>query len=69
MSGAPNQEGPAVVTAAANPAAADIIEGEFRVVRTRDRRASPNTRRAVARILCWNAIFVGAVILIPQLIG
>ena len=50
-------------------APADIIEGEFRVVASRviERRASPNTRRAVARILCWNAIFVGAVLVIPHL--
>ena len=55
-------------SAAASPAA-DIIEGEFRVVASRvnEPRPSPNTRRAVARILCWNAIFVGAVILIPHL--
>ena len=58
------------MTAAASPADI-IIEGEFRVVaeRTLSRRASPNTRRAVARIFCWNAIFVGAVLAIPHLIG
>jgi hypothetical protein len=57
------------VTAAAAHPADIIIEGEFRVVaeRTIARRPSPNTRRAVARILCWNAIFVGAVIVIPHL--
>lgn len=51
--------------------AVQIIEGEFRVVETRalPRRPSPNRRRAVARILCWNAIFVGAVVLIPQIFG
>jgi hypothetical protein len=55
---------------AADPAA-EIIEGEFRVVASRDavRRPSPNRRRAVARILCWNAIFVGVVLLLPQLIA
>ncbi|MBX3485172.1 hypothetical protein [Phenylobacterium sp.] len=58
------------MTAAANPADI-IIEGEFRVVaeRTLTAKSSPNTRRAVARILCWNAIFVGAVLVIPHLIG
>ncbi|MBL8556661.1 MAG: hypothetical protein JNL41_20475 [Phenylobacterium sp.] len=58
------------MTAAAHPADI-IIEGEFRVVAERalSHRASPNTRRAVARILCWNAIFVGAVLVIPHLIG
>jgi hypothetical protein len=53
---------------AASPAA-DIIEGEFRVIASREavRRPSPNRRRAVARILCWNAIFVGVVLAVPYL--
>lgn len=57
-----------MTAAAANPANI-IIEGEFRVVAERvlTTRNSPNTRRTVARILCWNAIFVGAVIVLPHL--
>ncbi|MBL8772947.1 MAG: hypothetical protein JNK30_16315 [Phenylobacterium sp.] len=47
--------------------AADAIEGEFRVLATRDHRPSPNTRRIVARILCWNLIFVGVLAGAPQL--
>ena len=48
-----------------------IIEGEYRVVETRtvSPRRSPNRRRAAVRILCWNAIFVGAAITIPVLFG
>lgn len=47
--------------------AADIIEGEFRVIASRAaaRRPSPNRRRAVVRILCWNAIFVGVALAVP----
>lgn len=59
------------MTAASPAAAPEIIEGEFRVIASRDlpRRPSPNRRRAVARILCWNAIFVGVVLLTPYLVA
>jgi hypothetical protein len=42
-----------------------IIEGEFRVIATRKIRPSPNRQRAVARIVFWNAVLFGAVVLLP----
>jgi hypothetical protein len=48
----------------------DIIEGSFRVVAERapPRRASPNRRRAAARIALWNTVLMLAVVAIPILL-
>jgi hypothetical protein len=46
----------------------DIIQGEFRVVSTEPLtawRASPNRRRAVARMVLWNAALMVALVALP----
>lgn len=56
---------------AATSPASDIIEGEFRVLATRDEpvrrtfRNSPNLRRALARIFVWNCALVALVVGLP----
>jgi hypothetical protein len=52
----------------------DVIEGAFRVVAIADlpapgaARASPNRRRAVARIVFWNLAVVAAAVVLPILL-
>jgi hypothetical protein len=52
----------------ATAAAAEIIEGEFRVIATTDAapaRKSPNRQRQVARIVFWNTAMLLAVVALP----
>lgn len=47
-----------------------IIQGQYRVLAIADlpRRASPNRRRAAARIVIWNVAFMAAVVALPILL-
>lgn len=48
--------------------ASDVIEAPFRVVSTDlPRRASPNRRRAAARIVLWNFALLAAIVALPIL--
>jgi hypothetical protein len=54
--------------------ATQILEGSYRVVATEvlpagKPRKSPNRERAVARIFFWNAAFLAALVVLPQLVG
>ncbi len=46
---------------------ATVIDADFRVVATTDRRPSPNRRRAAARIALWNTLGLFALVALPMM--